>query len=479
MNHRRWLVILFISLLLVCCKKKDRTPPPPPPPPPPSSEKLITSFTFRAGDNITVLLTGVVGSIGADTITVKLDQGLNISNLTPTIIYTGASIIPNSNTAQNFNNTINYTVKAADGSTKKYTIKIVIVTANQKVYVGSDDGNLYALNAHYGTLLWKYTTGGAIQSSPTLVNNTVYVGSNDKYLYAIDAGTGAFKWKYLTNAPIRGESPVVSNGTVYISCANTYVDGDIYAIDAVTGILKWSKYVPIPTSPLVSGGRVFVQSLGGSYYALNESDGSVIWERTMGLTRSTAAISNGKLYTNLSGVQQEVRCLDASTGNTIWSVPCSSGATGPTVHNGTVYVNSSISVPQYTEAYDATTGSFKWRYSPIHSGNPQPPIISYPVASGNLLYPGFHYGTLHALNATTGALAWEFGNATQSLWFANPTVANGVVYVGGNDKNVYAVDATTGNMKWKFLTSGNVTSGPCTIDSDGNIVHAGSSGATN
>ncbi len=50
-------------------------------------------------------------------------------------------------------------------------------------------GNLYALNASTGALLWKYTTGSLVQSSPAVVNGMVYIGSIDGNLYAFGLPT--------------------------------------------------------------------------------------------------------------------------------------------------------------------------------------------------------------------------------------------------------------------------------------------------
>ena len=50
---------------------------------------------------------------------------------------------------------------------------------NGIVYVGSDDGNVYALNAGTGAKVWNYTTCAAVLSSPTVANRTVYVGGDD------------------------------------------------------------------------------------------------------------------------------------------------------------------------------------------------------------------------------------------------------------------------------------------------------------
>ena len=68
------------------------------------------------------------------------------------------------------------------------------------VYFGSWDNNVYALNASTGALLWKYTTGYHVFSSPAVANGVVYVGSADNNLYALNASTGALLWKYTTGS---------------------------------------------------------------------------------------------------------------------------------------------------------------------------------------------------------------------------------------------------------------------------------------
>src|SRR5580704_12333575 len=55
--------------------------------------------------------------------------------------------------------------------------------ANGIVYSGSEDQNLYALNAATGAFLWQYTTGGLVHSSPAVANGIVYIGSDDHNLY--------------------------------------------------------------------------------------------------------------------------------------------------------------------------------------------------------------------------------------------------------------------------------------------------------
>ena len=56
--------------------------------------------------------------------------------------------------------------------------------ANGVVYIGSNDNNLYALNANTGAKLWSYTTGNWVVSSPVVSNGVLYVGSADGNVYA-------------------------------------------------------------------------------------------------------------------------------------------------------------------------------------------------------------------------------------------------------------------------------------------------------
>jgi hypothetical protein len=59
------------------------------------------------------------------------------------------------------------------------------------VYVGSDDGFVYSIDAQTGTKRWAYNTEGVLRSSPAIVNGTVYIGSHDGNLYALTGGNAS------------------------------------------------------------------------------------------------------------------------------------------------------------------------------------------------------------------------------------------------------------------------------------------------
>jgi outer membrane protein assembly factor BamB len=112
--------------------------------------------------------------------------------------------------------------------------------ANRMLYVGSQDHNVYALDARTGAKVWSYTTGGAVESSPVVADGVVYVGSEDFNVYTLNALTGTKLWSYTTGkhlvsslVPPNGvvSSPTVENGVVYVASE----DNNVYALNGRTG----------------------------------------------------------------------------------------------------------------------------------------------------------------------------------------------------------------------------------------------------
>jgi hypothetical protein len=80
------------------------------------------------------------------------------------------------------------------------------IVANGKVYATSRDGALYAINDLVTpTLAWKFQTGNQIYQSPAFMaeddgissttQGSLYIASNDGYAYAVNAGTGSQIWR--------------------------------------------------------------------------------------------------------------------------------------------------------------------------------------------------------------------------------------------------------------------------------------------
>ena len=102
------------------------------------------------------------------------------------------------------------------------------IGADGTVYVGSFDGNLYAIRdlGTSGVLEWLFHTRGWIDGSPTVDGcGTIYVGSRDSTLYAINPD-GTLRWSFPTGGGIECSPTIDENGILYIGS----FDGKLYAL---------------------------------------------------------------------------------------------------------------------------------------------------------------------------------------------------------------------------------------------------------
>ena len=101
-----------------------------------------------------------------------------------------------------------------------------------RLYVGSDDGNLYAVDGNNGNIVWTFPTGGPIVSSPAVATGgaqpVIVVGSNDGNVYfVLDSGPSATQMAvFPIGAPVRSSPAIGADGTVYVGAD----DGRLYAI---------------------------------------------------------------------------------------------------------------------------------------------------------------------------------------------------------------------------------------------------------
>jgi outer membrane protein assembly factor BamB len=314
-------------------------------------------------------------------------------------------------------------------------------------------------------LLWSYTTGSGVPSSPAVVNGVVYVGSLDNNVYALNASTGAKLWNYTTGGAVFS-SPAVVNGVVHVGSDNGSDDkgGNVYALNASTGGLLWSlptgQGTSVDSSPAVANEVVYASSTATPLYALNAGTGALQWTfSTRHVFSSSPAVADGVVY--VGSVDHNVYALNASTGGLLWSY-----ITGDLVHASPAVANGVVYVGSYDNnlyALNASTGAKLWSYT---TGGG---LYSSPAVANGVVYVGSIDNNVYALNATTGALLWSY--ATGGGVFCSPAVANGVVYVGSDDNYVYALNASDGAVLWSYATGNTVRSRPAVANG---VVYVGS-----
>jgi outer membrane protein assembly factor BamB len=156
-----------------------------------------------------------------------------------------------------------------------------MVVADGKVYFGSVNGTVFALDVADGYKEWSYDIGQKIWSAPALAGNLLFIGCFDKKLYALDTVTGTKKWEFETGGAI-SSTPVVKDNLVYIGS----YDRHIYAVDIEAGQQQWKfpydeedAHSPrnwFWAKPVISGNTLYAPCLDGKVYILNTDTGRYI-----------------------------------------------------------------------------------------------------------------------------------------------------------------------------------------------------------
>jgi len=223
-------------------------------------------------------------------------------------------------------------------------------SGSETLYITTADGLLYALNAsdlkeatspgkNVRLLFAPVDAGDRIWTPPVVDSGRVYFGTTDGKLYALDAGTGAPVWEPFRASAALVSTPVVSQGTVLVGG----FDRRLYAIDASTGKELWHFDATdwIWTKPLVESGTVYFGDFNGKVFAVSLADGKPVWDQpfdALSSVRASPVTSSGNLV--VANEAGDLFGLDIPTGSQVWG-PI---ALGKTLHadllasGSTVYV---------------------------------------------------------------------------------------------------------------------------------------------
>lgn len=315
---------------------------------------------------------------------------------------------------------------------------------------------------------WRFQTDGPVKSSPVVVDDVLYVGSNDGHIYAVDAARGEELWKVETRAAVAGSAAVV-DGVVYMASE----DGRLLALDAKTGEAKWvttfSRRRPCG-SPAVAYGVVFIGEgangghemgvmTGGPIVGLDVDSGEIVWRGPSGPQGYAAiCLDENRLFAGANG--SNFAAVDLATGKSLWSR--SGGHQNRQFMSFTrsghlAYVPGSMTGT--VMAWDPDEGRTRWHVPiwpgqdlPINNGgSPGYEVYADLAVAHGRVYAGSNDGTLRTFDADTGERGWIFdaGSPIQS----SPSIAGQTVYFGTWGGYVYALNAVNGELRWKHRPS--------------------------
>jgi outer membrane protein assembly factor BamB len=237
-----------------------------------------------------------------------------------------------------------------------------------RLYIGGIDGNLYALDARSGAVIWRLPTGGRIWSSPAVAGGAVYAGSLDGKLYKANAADGTLRWAFATDGAA--------------------LDSGAFGYDRRT----------IQSSPSVGGGIAYVGSRDGTLYAVDAERGTLRWrfDNSVFWSNTSPARANGLVYAgNSDGLF--VQGVDARSGKEAWKYTTALQVfASPSVAGDAVYTGDWAG---YMYAVDAKTGALLWKYR-----NDGRRIMSSAAIDGAHLVFGSDDGLVYDLRLGTRAL---------------------------------------------------------------------------
>ncbi|HVO43821.1 MAG TPA: PQQ-binding-like beta-propeller repeat protein [Aggregatilineales bacterium] len=297
------------------------------------------------------------------------------------------------------------------------------------------------------TLKWTFAFPNTYiaSSQPTVIGDTVYVGGWNGYIYALDSRSGRERWSFFTG--ITGKVAVVRVGVVVRHGLVLFGDqlGRFFAVNESNGSLVWSRALDshslaqITGSPMVYGDRVYVPmasreenasadasypccTFRGSLSALNIADGTVAWRFY------TAGEAHPLSQTEPNGP------VSGPSGAGIWSTP----AIDPEEKLIYVTTGNSYSPPvsPYSDAFLALNlddGSLRWASQ---------------LTTTDWANSGCNGPVLHNCTESHGNDE-DFGAAPLLFTIQTPTGSRKLVGATQKNGTFYALDALTGAVVWQ------------------------------
>ncbi len=299
--------------------------------------------------------------------------------------------------------------------------------------------------------LWTFATNDTIEAAPTVQNGVVFVGSQDGFLYAIDAANGTQKWKYEGN-PFKA-TPSIYEGRIYIGDG----DGIFHCVDAAEGKQKWTFKTDgeISSAANFSNDLILFGSYDESLYCLTK-DGKQKWAfKTSGPVNGSPAVADGKTF--VAGCDSSIHVIDVAKGTELAAVNLTGQAAATAAVVGDqLYVGN---MANDLQAVDLKKQQVAWTFTPAKGA--QPFFASAAVTDQFVVAPNRNK-RVYALDRKNGNEKWSF--VTGGRIDSSPVIVGDRVYVGSLDSCLYVIDLRTGKQLQKIELDSPVTGSPAVAD---------------
>jgi outer membrane protein assembly factor BamB len=314
-----------------------------------------------------------------------------------------------------------------------------VAFAHATVYFGSNNNSLFAVRASSGEVTWQFDGAStfSMYSSPVVSpdGQTAFIGSSDKHVYAINAASGQLRWAFETGG-FENDVLLSADQHLVLAASNDYspLSTHLYALDQSSGVKRWAFAINTTYMfiQMLSARVVLLGSNDGHLYALNISDGGLVWASQLSGSPDSKAVQHKSLLIlkTLQRAGTQVVAVRSEDGVQAWK----------------------------SQFYEPAGLGFK------------PPLVL--TSSNGLLFgTGMSTTSLICVSASNGTELWRV--KTQGAVLSNPVLGKKIAYFGPTgDPNFYAVDTTTGREQWRAsgLPGGNCTQGNTSFGAEATLV---------
>jgi len=318
------------------------------------------------------------------------------------------------------------------GQKRRPSIEATPVAANGRVFVGSEDGNFYALHISYGTPIWKFKADGPIIAPGAVFGDQVFFGDTHGFVYGLNIADGSELWRFETDGKIEGGiNALQSSGGQWHLFVGSY-DYFIYCLNAADGSLIWKKetgnYLVSTPSIINSGGQQALSFGGcdGMLHILPANGKGQAREIDVGTyIANSSCVRDGICYVADNG--GEVMAIDVATGETAWKTTTEAQYTAsPAVGEKHLYV---AGPDKRLVAFDRVMGEEVWAFQAPRA------LDSSPVICPSAIWQGGLDGRLYAIDPKTGKELWNFELGAKIK--ASPAISRKFMIICGQDGVVY------------------------------------------
>ena len=313
-----------------------------------------------------------------------------------------------------------------------------LVVDNSTLFAGGTNGILYAFEPRYGNVLWSTKVCDE--------NKTLWVNAhNDLVIVGWENETECFNQKTGNEVWVNEDVKFVSSKPVFIDDMVFVGDrfGHVYALDISNGRILWENQLNKNNVYLSIGDKKLFSAAGNKVYSVDADNGDIIWEYQAGNdVVSAPCVSDERVY--FGSFDTKIYSLDAETGQCIWNSTTGWGVySSPVVSDNMVYVGS---MDNHMYAFDVEDGEMIWSFPTFAA------IRSSPVVYGDYVFFGSDDGWFYAVDKKTGDLIWRFSpkytigddvyNYVTTSINSNPVVERRVVIMSANGM-IYSLDTQT------------------------------------